>query len=285
MLSSRPKHNLLLAINRFYYLSAPQLTRLVYGSKVLKYVRGQLRELRAEEYVQPVYLPRTTPGGKSLAIYCLAQNGVRYIRRNGVTPATRSSDASREWLFLAHTLEANDLLIGCHELARVDPSVHLVEFQTERELKRFPGQTRIRGRRVTVIPDGWVHLKRQWPNQSSPANHYISWELDRGTIEQHAFRRKIEALVTWIADPAGYEQRFGVDVVNVAIATSHSDKRATLMRQWTEAELERLGKTDYSELFLFSHLEPAEISPTELMLGPIWHQPFSSQPTALLEAP
>src|SRR5689334_6137965 len=110
---SSPQHNLVLAINRFHFVSAPQLTRLVYGTKVLRYVRDLLKAMRQEGLTQHVYLPRTGPGGKSLAIHCLDRQGSKYLRKLGITPSTRSSDAAREWLFLAHTLEANDLLIAC----------------------------------------------------------------------------------------------------------------------------------------------------------------------------
>ena len=268
----RPKHNLLMAIARFDYLTAEQLTRLVFGTQVLRYVREHLKELYQSGYVERLYLHPHLPYGSSLAVYCLAKNGQAYVRKQG--NAANRIEAPEPY-FLRHTIEANDLLIQCHLLERQDSRTQLVNFATERELKRSPGYTRINGKRVSVIPDGWVHLRRAWRGEGEPNNHYICWELDRGTVEQRSFRRKIKHLISWI--DSGYTERFGVEGINLAFVTTVSQNRVTEMITWTEQEL---GDSSYGEFFLFSYYQPER-----LFFDSIWQQPFSDDYTSLLVPP
>ncbi len=230
-----------------------------------------------------MYLPKTTPEGSSLAVYTLDTLGLKHLRRVGEGPKGRYNLAEshqREWLFLEHTLSCNDLLIQCHALERVDAASSLERFVTERELKRRPGYAWVKGKRVAVVPDGWVHIKRKWQRE---AQHYISFELDRGTIEQRAFRRKVRNLVAWIEQ--GYEEQMGVQGLTVAIVTTHSHKRLSQMLQWAKEELTAIGAKDYGELFLLGHFNPALVDPAWLFLSPIWQSPFSPRSECLLAPP
>jgi hypothetical protein len=282
----RPEHKILAVVASFHYLSALQVTSLLFADTSLKYVRESLKELYQGQYLQRVYLPRITPQGSSLAIYCLDKKGLAYLRKVGLAPGGRlhtKEEAEREWLFLEHTLAANHLIIHCHNLGKSDPASQLVRFVSERELKRQPGSVRLAGRKVAVIPDGWVHVSKQWPGSTAPNHYYIAWELDRGTIRQAAFRRKIRALVTWIQH--GYVEQFGVEGLTVAFVTTVSPRRLEQMVSWTAAELDQLKARDYADLFLFSHLEPKQTTPSFLLSEAHWVQPYTTRLAALIEPP
>jgi len=288
----RPKHLLLQAVGRFDYLTADQLTRLVYGSKVLNYVRDHLKELYQDRYLERLYLypdfddPSASPYGSPLAVYCLASKGIAYLRKMGGTFPQRfnpSEQARRNNRFLRHTIEANDLLIQCHALARCDSTSQLVSFTTERELKRNPGVTRLNGKLVKVIPDGWAHISRLWPGRTTPNHHYICWELDRGSIEQEAFRKKIRYLIAWLEN--GYIDRFQTTSVNLAFLTTDSPQRVDDMIHWTEAEMGQSRRIDYAPFFLFSNFQQDKVHPFHVFLEKTWQQPFSDSAVSLLAPP
>src|SRR6266540_2198372 len=77
----RAKHQLLASIARFDYLSAPQLTRLLYSPTSLTYVQDHLKDLYQGGYLQRVYLPTVSPFGSSLAIYALDRQGMAHLKQ------------------------------------------------------------------------------------------------------------------------------------------------------------------------------------------------------------
>src|SRR4051812_49148586 len=77
----RPKHLILAAIGRYHYLSAPQLTRLLYADGSLTFVRHHLMELFHARFLQRLYLRTSTPHGSPLAIYALDRRGYAYLKR------------------------------------------------------------------------------------------------------------------------------------------------------------------------------------------------------------
>jgi hypothetical protein len=55
------------------------------------------------------------------------------------------------------------------------------------------------------------------------------------------------------------------------------------MRRWCEAMLKEARREEEAEIFLFTHLVENEVwSPQKLFLSPIWQQPFTKTPVALL---
>jgi hypothetical protein len=42
---------------------------------------------------------------------------------------------------------------------------------------------------------------------------------------------------------------------------------------------------DYSELFLFTELQPDTAPPRMFFFGPVWHQPHINAPVRLIDAP
>src|SRR6478672_13780202 len=108
------KHQLLQAVGRYTYLTAPQLTRLLYSQGSLTFVQEQLSQLYQAKYLERLYPYPTTPKGAPLAAYCLDNLGYQYLKEAGVAPEGRfraSDQGKRHPFFLRHSLAANDLLI------------------------------------------------------------------------------------------------------------------------------------------------------------------------------
>src|SRR4051812_46871416 len=85
----RPHDAILRAVGRYRYLSAYQLTRLIYGTQVLKRVMKHASELYHGRYLNRARLPSLTPFGASRSFYCLDQKGYDYLKAGGLAPEGR----------------------------------------------------------------------------------------------------------------------------------------------------------------------------------------------------
>lgn len=148
------------------------------------------------------------------------------------------------------------------------------------EVPSLPGSSGAGSRREAVIPDGWFELQVSgWAPQG------VALELDRGTQEQRAWRRKVAALVTW-AQEQYYGKAFEAENVTIAVVTQ-SVKRRDQLRIWTARELEARGlirQTDEEEIFLFTCADPVTTSPLAFFTDFLWYLPQSPDPLPLLES-
>jgi len=176
---------ILAALGRYFYLTATQLTRLLYAPTSHTYAQARLKRLTDANYLQRIFLPRPTRTGSAPFVYTLARKGINALIEWGRPVDRRYRRAEvREtsYLYLAHTLALNDVLIALELLCRRDPRVRVIALRHERELKRAPVQVRLPdGTTAGVIPDAWVDLRLAGQYQECYAV-----ELDRGTTGQQA---------------------------------------------------------------------------------------------------
>jgi hypothetical protein len=287
----RPKHQLLVAIGRYAYLTAEQLRRLLYG-KSINFVRGHLTQLFHSGYLERTALHHGGFGGSALPVYTLTAKGDTYLRSAGIPPRGRSRPserANRSQFTLPHTLQANDLVILCHLLCKLDSRFSVSTFEPESDLRKHPVKFEVHVdtgllESFRVIPDAWVHL---WQGEEG---YPIIFELDRSTENIKDFRAKIRALIYYISTdrPDGtspYERQFGIAEGTIAFVSGHADpKRVSQMLAWTEAELSHLGADALAENFRFAAFVPASADPFQVFVDPIWQAPFNPQPQPLLMA-
>jgi hypothetical protein len=262
-------------VARFRYLSAVQQARLLYQLSSLQYVRAHLAKLYHGRYLQRIFLPTVTPHGSSAAVYCLDNRGYGCLRAQGAEPRGRfraSEQVEREWLFLRHTLACNDVLIAAHQVARTVAGLHLTRFFTEHELKQKGLSVADGDKELPVEPDGWVDFL--------DGRVCIAIEVDRGTEDRDAFRKKIRGYIRFIDGP--YQQAFGTESLTVAVITTAGDSRLPQLVAWSEAELVEQGARDLSELFLFAALDPAAVSATDLFCTPRFQALFDASDASLL---
>lgn len=269
---------LLEVVGRFHFVTAEQATRLLYRRGSLTYVRDRLRRLAEGRYLHRVLLPRTSTGGSSPHVYTLTQRGATSLSTLQPRLATRfrpSEHREHSYLFLKHTLVVNDVLIAAHHLVQRVPGIRLADCRHERDLRRQPTRVRLdRGQAITVIPDGYLDIRLHDRVQMC-----FTLEVDRGTVEARAFRRKIAALLAYALGP--YRSLFDTQSLTITFVIDGDDRRLSNVVTWTEQELLRSGKQRYADLFRFTRLSP-EIDPVRLFCTPQWFRPFHRQPLPLL---
>jgi len=277
------KQALLVAIGRYFYLTARQCTRLLYAETSLTRVQALLKELADDGYCQRLFLPRPTPHGRVPAVYTLGRLGRTYLAAIGVDVPTRlrpSEAREHKYLFLDHTLCVNDCLIAMELLSRRAPAITIQTMLHERTLRRMPiAVTDPDGRQASVIPDGWLDLRVALPD--GVYRTCIALEIDRGTTEAKAFRAKV---ARWVAAADGpYREAFGTDLLTVAIVATPGEGRAEELLWWIVAELATLRRQDAADLFLVTSVDAASVDPATLYCGPVWRRCDQEAPVPLIE--
>lgn len=272
----------LLALARYGYLTARQCTTLLFSPGSLTHVQATLKGLVEGEYAQRLFLPRPTPHGRAPAVYTLARRGRSYLAAAGVDVPVRlrpAEEAGRSSLHLGHTLAVGDLLIALEVLCRRVPRVTIARMLHERALKRLPIPVAGPGSRGGVIPDGWADVRVAMPDGID--RQCIGFELDQGTHEQKAYRRKAAA---WIDAAAGpYQEVFGTDLLTVAVVATPGAGRVRELMRWTAAELAARGEEAQAGLFRFTGLPVAQTDPVAFFCSPSWHGLDIPRPAPLIE--
>lgn len=285
---TRPHDRILQALGRFHYLTAKQLTRLLFTPGMTRDVQRWLSELTLMRYVASEE-GFSQGAGRPPRIYWLDRAGREYVSALGLWVPDRYRRSERgqlKRLFYEHTLALNEALISLELLARPDTGLWLEELIHEQRLKReklrvaWPdGQLRY------AEPDTWVDLRVARAGQS-PLRFPLVIELDRGSEEQRQFREKIRTLLALIDGP--YQEHFQTEYVTFAIIVADPDRpehRCDQLRAWTEAELRVLGRVADGELFFFTATPAASSPPDAMWLAPNWHVPFAPSPQPLLVVP
>lgn len=304
----KPHHErILYALYRYHFLTVEQVTRLLYSKGSLTSVRALLALLAKHDYAMHLYLPRPTPTGSVPKIYTLARRGINYLKKQGYDIPTRfhpSEQEEKSYLFLRHTLAVNDFLIAAAGLEKAFPAIHLSEVWHERVLKReepikvsFEKLT-TEGKLVLgkddkplietlhLIPDAFIDIRIAQPDMSKTYRNCLLLELDRATIEEKNFRKKIRGLLTFIKSGQS-RKRFSTKFPTIAfVNTVGGLMRREKIKHWTEVELKKSKEPHFwTELFMFTDLkEDEEIQPETIFLSPIWYTPFQKKPMLLLSA-
>lgn len=277
------KQALLVAIGRYFYLTARQCTRLLYAETSLTRVQALLKELADDSYCQRLFLPRPTPHGRVPAVYTLERLGRASLAAMGVDVPTRlrpSEAREHKYLFLDHTLCVNDCLIAMEVLSRRAPQIAIRTMLHERTLRHMPiAVTDPDGRQASVIPDGWLDLRVTLPDGAYRT--CLALEIDRGTTEQRAVRRKV---ARWVAAADGpYQEVFGTDLLTVAIVATPGRERADELLRWIAAELGSLHRPDAADLFFVTSVDAASVDPATLYCGPVWRRCDQEAPVPLID--
>jgi hypothetical protein len=274
----KSEHQLLEAVARFGYISAWQLTRLLYSPASKTFVQQKLEGLYHHAYVERIPVPPATArGGTSLPAYCLDRKGWDYLKGLGLVEGKhKSAEAAKEPMFLRHTLSSHDLLILTHLLAKAHPPIELARFETEAELKAHPVLVTAQGEKTKVMPDGWVELHIDGEDQVC-----LALELDRNTVKRGAFCKKVAALIAY--SQGMYQKEFGTESLTIAwVAALGGERRLREMLAWTEATLSQIGASNKADMFRFAALDPAIAEPA-ILLSSTWQRPFGTQPLPLFE--
>src|SRR4051812_35160928 len=83
------------ALNRYYYLTPEQVTRLFYSSGSLTLVKAKLKRLVESGHCQRLHFQEKHPA-KASYVYHLARKGMRYLERIGVEAGGRYRPSEEE---------------------------------------------------------------------------------------------------------------------------------------------------------------------------------------------
>jgi hypothetical protein len=282
---------ILLSLCRFHYLTAAQLSRLVYPKlhDENRYAQRRLKRLADAGYVMRLRALPEPQYGQAPHVFTLRRKGRQLLDAWGVDMPSyyrpsEEIEKARNNPFMAHTLAAIDVLIAADRLCQQHP-VTCPQVLSERALKAtrvyvnlpIAGDESGRTRKTAVIPDAWFQLA-----VASQPLLSIALELDRATQKQKAWRQKVHALTLWAQGP--YRQAFDTDNLTIAVVTPTTDRRDDL-RAWTYHELAQQQSLNLADIFLFTATSPASCTPAQFFFGSIWYLPHEPQPVSLLDPP
>jgi hypothetical protein len=214
---------IIIALALFDYLTAAQVTRLLYALTSLTHVQEQMKLLVDNDLV-------ITLGGKALdlpLIYALSGTGRQYAYSLGAPVRKRyqlseEQEKSRNPYFLKHTVAVTDVLIAAKLLAQAVPGIVLTRMSTERELRRtiyveLP-------ERIGIEPDASVQFRVQ-----------ETWE-DLFFIEVYRnlppaewrFKQKIQGYVVYL-DSGHHEALFQTPALTVMVVAETARRRGNVL--------------------------------------------------------
>ncbi len=275
---------IVLAIGRYHFLSFLQLKRLL-GWSSESYLYTWLDKLVLAGYVRKDNWIADKPTGRPTLFWSISEKGRLALHLEAVNYPNRISHTHRSALTLKHLRDLNDLLILFDLLVKFDPSFELLNFRHDQELQRFPFRLDLPdGRKVSFVPDGFIALRQRVGERERILG--ICPELDRGTEEEAKWREKIRCYVAFYRSGA-YQEAFGVEPILVPVVVKlergHPEIRMANLIRWTEKELTDQRAATWGKSFRFTILDAGSTPPSEFLGGLHWRQPFTTEPSPLLE--
>jgi Replication-relaxation len=271
----------------FHFLTAPQVTRLLYSMGTIKTVQAHLKKLADASYLHSFHLP--TPEGQRPFVYCLGRRGKKYLEDEGLDTAVYylpSEQEQKSYGFLMHTLELNDFLITASLLPKSNPTLSLFNLEHDLLLKRTPLLvTDGKGKTKELIPDAWLEMRQKRDNGRE--RRYCFWvELDRGSHNNQDFREKLADTLRCI-EQGGHTKRFGVQAVIVCFATTAGAARLEKMRQLARMELGNSNQdAPKNRILKFGTLPPYGQpwrDAVSVFCQPMWYSPYGDTAGSLIE--
>lgn len=245
-------------------LTAEQLTRLHYRPGMLTTVKARLKLLADHGYVQADAMPIRHENGRrtfygSPYYYTLGPKGVSYLKQAGYDTSESwrpSKEVEKSLLFLAHTLEINDIVISAALTGRLERITH------ERVLKRKPFTFKHEGVSYGLVPDGFLRF-------TGPRRFLL--EHDRAREPNADIRRKIRA----------YRALLRIEPFPILFTTFEGDAHRDQLRSWVRAELVRAKEPpEIGRYFYFAGFNRPP--GPDVWTSPVWFTPYDSPPQALL---
>lgn len=218
----------------FRYMTREQVERLEFAPTTASYCKRRLSLLYHHGYLDRRFLPLRNGFGSARAYYTLDRRGAELLSELLEIPRAdldwRPRDGRREPLYMEHTLRINDartIMMLAAKQANL-----AFEWTDERDLKRSAHQNRVGDplapdETITIIPDGHFVLEKRWS---------FAVELDRGTVEETSFKRKVRGYGEWKAT-GQYSRDVGPYRFRVVFIVSDSRRdpnRLSRIKSWTE---------------------------------------------------
>jgi hypothetical protein len=280
---------ILTALLEFDYLTAQQLTTLLYRAGSLTYVRAKLRALVAAKLVFAIsgkssglpQLPQVfTPTGKARAYISNLTGDTTRLR---FRPSEEQEKADNLF-FIKHTLAIRDVLIAARLLANTTPGIVLNRIYHEKDLRRkiyveipvHTAQGKQSKQTISIAPDASCEfsVQEKWRD-------FFHIEVYRYLPVEALWKQKVTGLVTY-RQTGQHQALFHTSALSVAVFTQTKDM-AQILKEWTEQALTKLAQPAEGQRFFFNTIDdPTSAQPAEMYLAPIWQQAFGKGLTPLL---
>ncbi len=235
MLLTERDIEILRTVAEFRYMTREQVEKLFFSPSTTSYCKRRLSLLYHNGYLERRFLPLRQAFGAARAYYVLDQKGAEVVcETTGRTRQEldwRPRDGRREPLYMEHTLAINDVR-AIAALTAQRRGIDLA-WTDERELKRRVREHRVPDptapdRKITIVPDGYFVIQHRWA---------FALELDRATVEEQPFKRKVRGYGEWKRSGA-YARSLGTHSLRVlfVVADERRDpRRLERIRDWTVA--------------------------------------------------
>jgi hypothetical protein len=239
----------------FGFITREQVRRLEFNHGGTSQPKKRLGLLYHHAYLDRVWVSVPLAYGSANAAYCLDHRGADVLAtETGIGKDEldwRGRDRQRELYFMRHTLALNDALIAFINGAAARR--WRLRWSGDRTLRRKLGKAN----RAGVVPDAVLDM-------TTPEKEYgFALELDRGTVQEKPFKKKVEAYGELVARGRG-RQLLGVDDLRVLFVVAAGDddgRRLERIVDWT-------GAAGGGSLFWFAVL--SDLVPENVFSGPVW---------------
>jgi hypothetical protein len=293
-----PRHEQILqAAYEYRYVTAQDITNLLFSKGSLTYVRHQMstmaggKDQQARHYLYRFPFPTGAAGNRE-RIFSLGALGRDFLANVLGLPV--------DWYFrpyksdhLSHSHILHHLLLTRFVVAttvhtRNHPQISLLQARLCHELARnqATGTDKKKQKATTpvIIPDAWLLFALQ----SNGARFPVMLEIDRTTTFRAKFQAQLKARLDFVRS-GEYTKVYNQPAVIFAYVTAgtspaHTQTRVKAMAGWTQSVLTELGLQEWEVIFRFTSISfdtlYADI-PT-LLEKPVWQRPGISEPVPLL---
>ncbi len=245
----------------FPYLTAEQVTTLLYSPGSIQKVREYLKRLHDKEEVYRKPMFTQLQKGSSPFVYWLAAKGRNRLKKIGYDFTNWRQPADMEAFLksshFAHSMVATDFLIAATLVPSIHSDIQLVSLMHDVTLKRI--------RNAAVIPDGLIHFLLP-----DGTNYYLIMEVDLNTEKRVRFQEKIAHWMTYISS-GDFASDYGiVDIPMFVFYTPMREHRVGEMLSFIEEALYQLHEQQKAVWF---RVGCGAISP-EMFFEERWYLPY-----------
>jgi len=244
----------------FPYLTAEQVTTLLYSPGSIQKVREYLKRLHDNEEVYRKPMFTQLQKGSSPFVYWLAAKGRNRLKKIGYDFTNWRQPADMEAFIksshFAHSMVATDVLIAATLVPSHNSAIELVSLMHDMTLKRI--------RNAAVIPDGLIHFLLP-----DGTNCYLIIEVDLDTEKRVRFQEKIAHWMIYITS-GDFARDYGiVDTPTLVFYTPTREHRVGEMLTFIEEALYQSHERQKAAWFRvgFGAILP------EMFVEERWYQP------------
>jgi hypothetical protein len=287
---------ILRAVYEYRFVTAQDITMLLYSKGSLTYVRSRLAKLSGgrdhaeRQYLYRFQLPTGKTGNRE-KVFTLGSLGRETLESLGLKVdwyfrPYKTDRLSRS--HLVHHLLLTRFVVAALHYTNNNLHIHLLQTQLCHELSRLAALTAVGkdGTTAPVIPDAWLLFERQADRARFP----VLFEAERGMLSQERFKIHVRSRLEFVLS-GDYTAVFETPAVIIAYVTTgevaqYAESRRKAMTIWTHELLTELGLQTWAAIFRFTAVafDTLYDHSQRIFEQPVWYAPDSPVPIPLFGA-